>query len=103
MYEDIHLRADRSMESQFAHIGRKCGFGPSPGGASAILGISRQSVYRAIMRGALKAYRVYYPAPDNKDPMVFIDAASLDLYKRLREGPQATKHGRIPYRSTAVV
>lgn len=102
MYEDIHLRADRSMEKQFSRIGERCHYGPSPGGAAAILGMSRQSVYRAIQRGALKAYRVYYPNTD-KDPMVFIDSASLDLYKDLREGKHGTKDGRIPFRHSATV
>ena len=97
MYQEIHLTNDRSMQEQFDEIGKECGFGPSPGGAAAILGISRQSVYRAITRGALRAYRVYYPG-ETKDPLVYVDSASLDSYKELRE----LNGGRIPYRARAI-
>lgn len=97
MYKDFYLTNDRTMQEQFDKIGRECGYGPSPGGAAAILGITRQSVYEAIHKGALRAFRVYYPDED-KRPLIFVDSASLDAYKELRE----LNGGRIPYRARAI-
>lgn len=52
--------------------------GPSPGGAAAELGMSRQAVHRAISRGTLDAWYV----PDGKEFYVYVTDESIRRYKK---------------------
>lgn len=63
--------------------------GPSPGGAAAELGISRQAVHKAIRRGALDALAVY---EGKKLSHYTISVASIARY---REHIKATALQRI--------
>jgi hypothetical protein len=56
--------------------------GPSPGGAAAELGMSRQAVHRAIERGTLVAW--YVATPSEKGAIkfyIFVTEESIKRYK----------------------
>jgi hypothetical protein len=95
MYQTFHIDSGKPLDPQWARIGREFGFGPSPGGAAAFLGISRQAVAQAINKGALRACKVY---EGSHHTATLVDAASLDAYKELRD----LNGGRIPYRAKAI-
>lgn len=57
--------------------------GPSPGGVAAELGISRQSVHKAIERGDLDAWRVVRDKTSSLVAIV-IKPATLERYKAVR-------------------
>jgi hypothetical protein len=59
--------------------------GPSPGGAAAELGMSRQSVHRAISRGTLDAWYVAVGVRRVFDDFyIFVTAESIERYKANR-------------------
>jgi hypothetical protein len=56
--------------------------GPSPGGAAAELGVSRQAVHRAIDRGTLDAWYVAAPGESGADKFyIFVTEESIKRYK----------------------
>lgn len=57
--------------------------GPSPGGAAAELGITRQAVHKAIKEGRLDAWRVV--ADGDKDRLVSIIVTGESLERRKAE------------------
>lgn len=63
--------------------------GDSPGGVAAELGISRQSVHKAIERDELDAWRVVRDKSDSLVAIV-IKPDSLDRYKAARKLRQAS-------------
>lgn len=56
--------------------------GPSPGGAAAELGISRQAVHKAIKRGDLDAITI---KRGDKITCYYVGRASLDRYKKFMQ------------------
>jgi excisionase family DNA binding protein len=60
--------------------------GFSPGGAAAELGVSRETIHRAIKRGTLDAYMV--PMPGGRPGMYFITPEALAAFaKRPHRAP----------------
>lgn len=61
--------------------------GPSPGGASGALGISRQGVYAAVKRGSLDMVRL---KASGRRPFLYITQASIERYRKNqgRPGPR---------------
>lgn len=53
--------------------------GPSPGGAAAELGITRQAVHRAIKRDALQAYKL---SNHGKTVAIIVPSASIENYRQ---------------------
>lgn len=64
--------------------------GPSPGGASGALGISRQAVYAAVKRGSLDMVRLVVPDETRRGPCLYITRASIERYRKNqgRPGPR---------------
>lgn len=64
--------------------------GPSPGGASGALGISRQGVYAAVKRGSLDMVRLKVPGETRRGPCLYITRASIERYRKNqgRPGPR---------------
>lgn len=68
-------------------------YGVSPGYAAAYLGITRQSVRHACIRGALRSCKILQ---DGKVSAILIDTKSLKAYKEMRDltGTRVPKNSR---------
>lgn len=102
MYKEYIIDLSKPQEPQIEKIMRDFGpLGVSPGYAAAYLGISRQAVDQACRKGALRACKILDKRSKNsiaKLGGIYIDTASLDAYKELRQ----LTGGRVPYRSIAI-
>lgn len=102
MYKIYTIDLAKPQEPQIDKIMKDFGpLGVSPGYAAAYLGVSRQAVDQACKKGALRACKIL----DKRSKFsiaklggIYIDSASLDAYKELRD----LNGGRIPYGARAI-
>lgn len=102
MYKEYVIDLTKPQEPQIQKILKDFGpLGVSPGYAAAYLNMSRQAVDQACRKGALRACKIL----DKRSKVsiaklggIYIDTASLDAYKELRQ----LNGGRVPYHSIAI-
>lgn len=102
MYKEYTIDLTKPQEPQIEKIIRDFGpLGVSPGYAAAYLGISRQAVDKACKKGALRACKILDKRSKHsiaKLGGIYIDSASLDAYKELRD----LNGGRVPFGAIAI-
>ena len=77
------LHSNDALLKLWSENPRMCG--PSPGGAAAMLGITRQGVYSAIKRGSLDLVRV--KEPGWRSPQLYVPDESIDRYRQNQGKP----------------